>query len=253
MQKPELINSLLEPRAIFEVAALSLYWQLSKPSDVGDSRPVMVIPGFMTSDSATFLLRRYLNTKGFESIGWQQGRNLGLHQNVLETLQQSVDDSFQKYGRKISLIGWSLGGIYARALAHKMPDKIERIITLGTPFGLETQMNPDDIAVSENVMRLYKKLNPTQDEDPLSQGEAFWKKPPHVPSTAIYSKSDGIAHWYYCRDDEMNGSNQNIAIRGSHMGLTHNPMVFPLIVDLLGKPSKSIRQHWLGKRLYQHD
>ncbi|NRB40577.1 MAG: hypothetical protein HRU20_19270 [Pseudomonadales bacterium] len=251
IKKPDLLHSLMEPRAILEVAALSVYWQFSKPSDIGDSRPVMVIPGFMTSDSATFLLRRYLNQKGFETIGWQQGRNLGLHEEVLDTLIETVEESYKKYGRKISLIGWSLGGIYARALAHKIPDKIAKVITLGTPFGLETKMDPEDIAVSDNVMRLYRKLNPTQDSDPLSQGEAFWKVPPPVPSTAIYSKSDGVAHWYYCQDEIEGEHNQNIAIPASHMGFTHNPLAYPLIVDLLGKPRKSIRHNWLGRKLYQ--
>lgn len=252
IKKPDIIHSLLEPRAIIEVAALSVYWQFSKPSDIGDSRPVMVIPGFMTSDSATFLLRRFLDRQGFETIGWQQGRNLGLHKDILDTLIDTVERSYTQYGRKIALIGWSLGGIYARALAHRIPDKIEKVITLGTPFGLDTQMDPDDIAVSDNVMRLYRKLNPTQEQDPLTQGQAFWKAPPPVPSTAIYSKSDGIAHWFYCQDEIQGEYNQNIAIAAaSHMGLTHNPLVFPLLVDLLGKPRKSIRQHWLGRKLYQ--
>lgn len=253
MEKPDLMHSLLEPRALLEALSLAIYWPLVNKTGKGDAQPVLVIPGFMTGDGATYALRRYLNLNGFEALPWEQGRNPGLQQAIFTALLEKLDEHYSHYGQKIAIIGWSLGGLYARALAHRAPEKIRQVITLGSPFTVNTR--PDaDVGVSDNIKRLYERLNPDQHSDPLLNGEPFWQQTPPVPTTAIFSRTDGIANWKYCVDKQTGEHNENIAIVGSHMGLTHNPMVYHLLLDRLqhsGRRFKPFRPGPFSKHLYK--
>ncbi len=231
--KPTALNAIFELRALAEALALVPYWQLAKQSKVGDGQPVLVLPGFMTSDSATFVLRNFLRMKGFEPLPWENGRNPGLQNVIFENLLDQIDEHYSRYGQKISLIGWSLGGLYARAIAHKRADKIKQVITLGSPFGVSSNLNASDVDVSENVIKLYERLNPNLDTDPLVNGEPFWQEIPPVPCTSIYSKSDGVTSWQYCVHNIETSFNENISVAGSHLGLTHNPQVYHLIANRL--------------------
>lgn len=234
--KPLLGYSLLELRAPLEALSLAATMPLIKKAPMGDGQPVLVIPGFMTGDHATYFLRKYLNEQGFSTHGWEQGRNPGLQQEIYDRLEEHVLDIYQKHGRKVSIVGWSLGGLYARTLGHKYADKIRQIITLGSPFALNNSFSTDDIDVSGPVIKLYERLNPNLATDTLVNGEPIWENPPPVPSTAIYSAEDGIASWRYCID-EISERAENIRVLGSHMGLTHNPMVLYALADRLAQPS----------------
>jgi len=237
--KPNAWNAVFELRALIEAVGLIPYWQVAKQKTSGDGQPVMVLPGFLTSDAGTFVLRNFLRMKGFEPLPWENGRNPGLQQVIFDKLLEQVDTHYARFGQKISLVGWSLGGIYARALAHKRSDKIKQVITLGSPFGVSTNLNAGDVDVSENILKLYERLNPDADHDPLLNGDAFWQEIPPVPSTAIYSKTDGVTSWEYCVDNIDTSFNENINIFSSHLGLTHNPRVFHLIADRLGQNEKN--------------
>lgn len=254
MEKPELVHSLMEPRALLEALSLSIYWPLSAKRGKGDAQPVLVIPGFMTGDGATYALRRYLNLQGFVALPWEQGRNPGLREDIFLTLCEKLECLHNQFGQRIAIVGWSLGGIYARALAHKHPNLVSQVITLGSPFTVDTRPNVD-VGVSDNIKRLYERLNPNLHEDALVNGEPFWQATPPVPTTAIYSRSDGIANWKYCVDEHTGRNNENIAVIGSHMGLTHNPMAFHLLVDRLQQSGKkqfrTYRPKGMMKLLYK--
>lgn len=234
-EKPKLAYSLLEMRAPLEALTTTALMSVLKKAPKGDGQPVLVLPGFMTGDRATFVLRRYLNEQGFSTHAWKQGRNPGLREDIFHNLVDYVEDIYQTHGQKVSLVGWSLGGIYARTLGHKLGDKIRQVITVGSPFALNNTFATDDIGVSGPVMRLYERLNPNLKEDPLVNGEPIWENPPPVPSTAIYSQEDGVASWKYCVDDVSERA-ENIRIHGSHMGLTHNPLVLYALADRLSQP-----------------
>jgi pimeloyl-ACP methyl ester carboxylesterase len=252
-ERPPLVNSLLELRAPFEALSLIPTLPLLSKAPAGDGQPVMVLPGFLTSDGATFLLRRFLTRQGFETFPWEQGRNPGLRQDIHDNLEQLIRRHHEALGQKISLVGWSLGGVYARALAHRIPQYVRQVITLGSPFALNANFNSGDVAVSGPIIKLYERMNPNFREDTLANGEPVWEDPPPVPSTAIYTEEDGIASWKYCVDD-AGPYTENIRISGSHTGLTHNPLVMYAIANRLAQPEGQwapFERHWLHRVMFR--
>ncbi|HTN14265.1 MAG TPA: alpha/beta fold hydrolase [Sphingomonadaceae bacterium] len=148
----------------------------------GKGWPVMVLPGFTTDDLSTSLLRRSLDRAGFHSYGWDQGHNLGFRPGLLEALEDRIRAIAGQESRKVILLGWSLGGIFARALAHQVPDFVAQVVTLGSPFSGNRHRN--------RAWRLYDFLNNHTVED-IPPGVDFVSKPP-VPTIAAWSARDGI-------------------------------------------------------------
>ncbi|MCB5424605.1 alpha/beta hydrolase [Altererythrobacter sp. CC-YST694] len=148
----------------------------------GKGWPVLVLPGFMTDDLSTALLRRSLDRAGFHSYGWEQGFNLGFRPGLVEALEQRLDSIAGREGRKVILLGWSLGGIVARALGNRLPEKIALIVSLGSPFSGDRHRN--------RAWRLYNLVN-EHSVDEVPEGLDFLTKPP-VPTIAVWSASDGI-------------------------------------------------------------
>ena len=250
--KPHLLCSLLELRAPLEAMTLMATMPLLKKAPLGDGQPVLVIPGFMTGDGATYILRRYLKQQGLVAYPWEQGRNPGLRLEIYQNLEKRIDELYSRHGRAVSVVGWSLGGLYARVLGHKMPGKIRQVITLGSPFAINSSISTEEVGVSGPVVKLYEKLNPDNEHDKLASGEPFWENPPPVPSTAIYSENDGIASWCYCIDDTSERV-ENISVFGSHMGLTHNPLVLYVLAERLSQPErfwKPFKPHGINNLLF---
>ena len=250
-KRPHLAYSLLELRAPLEAITLSASMPILKRAPQGDGQPVLVLPGFMTGDRATFVLRRYLNEQGFSTHAWGQGTNPGLREDIYQKLEEHVERIYNTHGQKVSLVGWSLGGLYARVLGHRRSSKIRQVITLGSPFGINSSFSSDDLAISGPVLKLYQRLNPDGDSDPLATGDPIWESPPPVPCTAIYSEDDGVASWQYCIDD-VSERTENIRIIGSHTGLTHNPFVLYALADRLAQPINQWKPFKLNgyKRLF---
>ncbi len=176
----------------------------------------MVIPGFMGGDNFNRPLVRFLNDLGYNSCGWGQGRNLGVdsfsQEKMVEDLAQLAADG----DGKVTLIGHSLGGIYAREVARRNPDTISQVITLGSPFG-------EGRDTGSNAHRLFKLLNPDSQGNSRRAGLDL---PPPVPTTAIYTKGDGVVNWRTSMQEGSHGNVHNIEVLGSHIGLTINPMVW---------------------------
>ena len=136
-------------------------------------------------------------------------------------------DLHEQSGEKVSLVGWSLGGIYARELARQQPHRVRQVITLGSPLNLSNKAN--------HAWRLYEHLS-GQTIDSQREQMNLLRAPLEVPATAIYSRSDGVVAWQTCIDDENREQTQNIEVPGSHCGLGHNPMVLYVIADRLSQP-----------------
>ena len=141
-----------------------------------------------------------------------------------------VKDLAARYCRKVSVVGWSLGGVYARTLANKNPDIIRQVITLGSPIHI-----PDMSGVTGPVLKLYEMLNPGAMTDPMLEWGDCWRNTPSVPSTAIYSEGDGIVDWNLCVDKTLSAQTENLRVPGSHVGLTHNLAVMYAIADRLAQ------------------
>lgn len=201
---PSAARFLFEPRAVFELGAFLAAAPGLRFVGRGDRHPVLVLPGFTADDSSTQPLRMTLRAQGYWVSGWGLGRNRGLSRQLEEGVLARLDELHGRDGRKVSLVGWSLGGVYARRLARRRPDAVRQVITLGSPFRAD-------------------------DPTPLS-----------VPSTSIYSRSDGIVHWTTCLSCE-GARRENIAVRGSHSGLGHNPAVILAVSDRLAQPEGAWR------------
>ena len=195
----------------------------------GDGHTVYVLPGFMAGDQSTLVLRRFLQARGYVAEPWGFGRNLGPRGRLREAMQARIEQLFEEGGkRKVSLLGWSLGGIYARELARRQPEHVRQVITLGSPFGSGT-----GAGTNPQVARLFESINGESREriaaDFLSEAAA----PPPVPTTSIYSRSDGVAAWQVCLEKQA-AHTDNVEIVASHIGMGFNPAVFYVVADRLG-------------------
>ncbi|MEQ9450142.1 MAG: alpha/beta hydrolase [Pseudomonadales bacterium] len=215
-------------RATSEVAALVASAPILSLAPRGDGQPVLVMPGFGATDASTVAIRQYLSHLGYDARPWKLGRNLGpAMQGLANALAQRLDEVHNTAEqRKVSLVGWSLGGVYARILAHLFPDRVRQVVTLGSP-----------ISGSPRSTRAYRAARAVYGA-PLEQSPAYDLRQmaseplPGVPSAAIFSKTDGVVPWPMAveRSDELA---DNIEVYSSHIGLGFNPAVLFAVADRL--------------------
>jgi pimeloyl-ACP methyl ester carboxylesterase len=196
----------------------------------GDGHPVMVIPGFMGTDTSTAVLRSYLTALGYEVYPWALGRNFGPRGDIEERMVERANHLAAQHGRKISLVGWSLGGIFARQIARDIPDAIRQVITMGSPFGSAGQGG-----TNKEIGELYEMLSGDMMGHAPEHIRAVHRSRPPVPCTAIYSRTDGVAVWQVC-SEEPGPDTDNIEVIGSHTGLGFNPFVLYAVADRLALP-----------------
>src|SRR4029079_11234151 len=218
---------LLEGRAIHEFGAFLGALPLLTLAPRGDGHPVLVLPGLVASDLSTRPLRSFLKNRGYAVSGWRQGRNLGLRHGVQQGMTDLVRELSDSHGRKISLVGWSLGGLYARQLAKMLPDRVRAVITLGSPFASHPQ--------ATNAWRVYEMARGRRaaEEDPRFGGRL--SEPPPVPTTAIFSRTDGICAWQGCME-KNSATSESIEVESSHCGMGHHPAVVYAVADRLAQP-----------------
>jgi len=226
IQAPSKLLLLLEGRAIPELAAfLSSLPLLRLVTPRGDGHPVLVLPGLLASDDSTRALRGFLNDNGYGVHGWRQGRNLGPRAGVEDLLLDRIKELSDRYGRKISLVGWSLGGVFARQAAKRAPEAVRLVITLGSPFTGDPR--------ATNAWRVYEYASGRRADEPHSAGSL--SEPPPVPTTAIFSRTDGICAWQCCIEQD-GPQTESIEVDGSHCGLGHHPAAVYAIADRLAQP-----------------
>jgi pimeloyl-ACP methyl ester carboxylesterase len=196
----------------------------------GDGHPVLVLPGLLADDASTRVLRSVLRRLGYRVHGWRLGRNIGPTARCVQGMRDRVDDLSDRYGRPVSLVGWSLGGIFARDLARRTPDTVRQVITLGTPFRLAR----DSQSRATKVFARYSHLHVEHRSLPLESESV----PLRVPATSIYSHFDGIVHWQTCLNTPGERC-ENIAVMASHLGLGHHPASIWAIADRLAQPEGS--------------
>ena len=227
---PGLGKLLLEARAPFEYAAslLAAPWLLSAPR--GDGHAVIVYPGLLASDASTRPLRRLLRTLGHDARGWGQGRNNGARSGILDQALQNVRAVQSTTGRRVSLVGWSLGGLYARELAKMAPEAVRAVVTLGSPF-----TGPRE---ASNARRTYEWLQRGRQQSAHRHEDL--RTPPPVPTTSIYTRTDGIVAWQ-CSVETPGPIVENIEVQASHVGLGVNPLALYALADRLAQPEGAWR------------
>jgi pimeloyl-ACP methyl ester carboxylesterase len=220
----------LEGRAISELGAFVGALPLLSMAPRGDGHPVLVFPGLVASDRSTRPLRSFLRNRGYAATGWGLGRNLGLRHGIKDAMIDLLQQLNDQHGRKVSLVGWSLGGLYARELAKMMPDRVRSVITLGSPFAGSSR--------STNAWRIYEMASGQRASDADDRfGESLAQTPP-VPTTAIFSRTDGICAWQGCVERES-AQSENIEVESSHCGMGHHPAAVYAIADRLAQPEGS--------------
>ena len=225
---PSRLLTLAEPgRAFGELASFYALRPLMSGLPRGDGHGVLVLPGFMASDYSTRPLRRLLSDLGYDATGWKLGRNVKVDNARIEAMMGCVDALFERTGRPISIVGWSLGGVFARELAKMAPEKVRLVISLGSPIS--------DDRGHTNAARLFELLNGKEPE-PLRDGgfKGLGDAPP-VPTTSILTRTDGVVHWrgsVQCGDRE---DCENIEVVASHCGLGVNPAVVYAVADRLAQ------------------
>ncbi len=229
LRPPGLGLLLAEARAVFEFNACVLLSPLLMRAPRGDGHPVLALPGFLASDLSMAPMRRCLTELGHDTRAWRMGRNLGGVSRLRSALLDRLAAIHAETERKISLVGWSLGGVYARHLALEAPDMVRCVITLGSPFA-------DDIRAT-NATKLYEALSGEHVDDYAGLRDAIAGELP-VPATSIYSKSDGVVNWRTCVL-HPSASAENIEVYlASHVGIGVNPAVLWAVADRLAQPER---------------
>ena len=191
---------LLESRVIYDAAGMLPLLGAKRFFPQGDDHPVLVLPGFLASSRSTGPLRQFLAGLGYRAHRWKLGNNMGYSYRLHEGMRNRVRELVDRYDRKISLIGWSLGGVFAREVARAIPNDVRLVITLGSPIQRDARARP----------------------------------PLPVPSTALYSEEDRIVPARYARETPGERA-ESVRVPGGHVGLGSNPFVLEVIADRLAQ------------------
>ena len=246
---PHKLLTLGEVRAVFELGAFVVARPLLGLLPKGDGHPVLVLPGFMASDKSTSPMRKLLTDLGYDARGWELGRNVRVDSQRVQEMVDRLLEIHRETGRKVSLIGWSLGGLLARELAKIHPEAVRQVISLGSPIS-------DDRDHSD-ARHLFEMLN-GKDAAPVHRGHHFTglNNAPPVPTTSILTKCDGVVHW---RGSVQHTESENIEVMASHIGLGVNPSVMIALADRLAqkegvwKPFRSSLIHrWMFPKTRLH-
>lgn len=188
----------------------------------GASRPVLVIPGFVTGDITTLPLRAFLRSLGHRPSGWGLGVNVGVAAHIAVGLDRMLVELAHRHGTTIDIVGWSAGGIMGRLLALHRTELVGQVISLGSPI----ELRPTD-----------HNLGPIQ----AVTEQLFVTAPPHldvhtipVPSTTIWTDGDGVVPGRLC-SQAIDERSESIEVRGTHMGLGTNPAALLVVADRLAQ------------------
>lgn len=228
IRPPSPLYTAAEYRALGERMQFSALQPLLRRLPKGDGHGVLVFPGFMASDRSTAPLRGLLRELGYRTYGWGLGQNIGPTPEIVEGLTRRVLHAADRTGRPISMIGWSLGGIYAREMARARPDLARFVVTLGSPI----QMADGDRSSAQRMWELMQRFHA---EDFFGERLREVDRPPFpVPATSVYSATDGIVAWKASLLRKTPIS-ENVRVFGSHCGLGHNAAAMAVIADRLAQ------------------
>lgn len=221
------------PRVGLESLSLSASWLgLACRAKRGDGHPVLVMPGFGASDTSTALLRKHLNFLGYRALPWTLGTNTG-RMDLQDQLMQRFLAVSDEYGQPVSLVGQSLGGVFARELARRFPDRVRIVVSLGSPFAMGRSGGSPTV-----VRHLFRYLSgSTLNEAQQARSQLAAREVPPVPCTSIYSRTDGVVAWRNCLE-QPGQQTENIEVYSSHIGMAVHPSVWYAVTDRLQYQAK---------------
>jgi pimeloyl-ACP methyl ester carboxylesterase len=233
--KPHLLHQLMEPRAFLEMAALPWLLPMLACAPRGDGHPVLLLPGFMADEGTLVVLKLFLENRGYEVQTWGFGRNVGFTSRHAKALEQKIRYMHHTSGRNVSLVGWSLGGMFAMYGAHEAPECIRSVITLGSPVTFD----PAGSQSPPFVKALYRLIaHPMGTAAHVTHLRAKNLRRPKMlaaPISCIYSLTDGVVPPQEATIDGDPALHENIRVPGSHLGLGFNAMVLWIVADRLAQ------------------
>jgi triacylglycerol lipase len=244
-ERPGILSIFDELHALGETAfmwfnAARYPWQRA---EIAERKPVMLIPGFGVGDLSLIALANFCNWLGHRARFVGIVANAGCFSQMIERLETKLDEIFQENNAPVVVIGHSLGGLYARELAHRHPEKIERVITLGSP--VSHPLNSCNIALSV-MADCIAALSSRWKEclmNSCSCGTALeMHRMPDVPVTAIYSRSDGIVDWKGCIAESDSATLDYVEVNDSHLGMAVSSEVFRIIAERLAWPREESKK-----------
>lgn len=244
IRRPPTVHALMESRALYEFGAFVAGSPLLATIGRGDGHPVLVIPGFASTDASTRPLRRVLRSHGYWVHGWRQGRNIP-DEALFAALPARLSELRERHGAKLTIVGMSLGGIYARELARARPDEVRQVVTLGSPFRLRR-------GDQSTLSGLVDRFGPAMPDLPGSDLPEQERPPVPVPVTCIYTRTDGLVRWHASIEAE-GPERENVEVRGSHSGLGTNLSALVVILDRLARRDGEwtpFRRTALRRRIY---
>ncbi len=231
---PRTLYTLLEARGLLEMAMLPVWLPLLQATPRGDGHTVLLVPGFTAGDSTLIGLRAFLQSRGYNVATWGLGQNTGFKLKFSQALEQKVRYLHHRTDRKVSIVGWSLGGVYGYFAAHSAPECVRTVVSLGSPM----RFSVERLQVPLVVSALYRYFaHPMGAVAHLSNVRAkVLRSPPPMPSTCVYSSTDGVVPADSAQLDDSVGQHENIWVPGSHLGLGFNPAVMWVLADRLSQP-----------------
>ncbi|HTK85156.1 MAG TPA: alpha/beta hydrolase [Patescibacteria group bacterium] len=233
MRPPSLVTTFFEAAwLVLELASLPLTKSMLRGEvPDGDGSPVLVLPGILNNDVMTAPLRGFIEELGYKTYAWDGGLNIGFSKNTAKHLADRLDKIYRDTGKKVALVGHSLGGIYARELARQFPHKVSKVITMGSAFGADKELQAITPAL-RLVFRAASFNNPHITDQAIIKRSLI---PPPVPTTSIFSRTDGLVDWHACLNPKARRA-ENIEVQGGHVGVFMNPGALLALADRLAAP-----------------
>jgi len=228
---PPSYNALLETRGLLEWSTIFYLYPFIPKRKKGEGKPVLIMPPYLGNDFSTRFVRKYLTSLGFKTYKWDLGVNT-LNSKCLPNLVERLDEIYEEHQEKVSLVGWSGGGMFAKIIANRHPEKVAQLITIGSPVWGVKNMNTPLVRMLEFFRgKTLKERN----EKFLKELEAI----PKVPITCIYTKTDGLLPWKHCQEAEtLRADIKNIEVYGSHIGMGANASILFTVAHSLGENLK---------------
>ena len=223
---PPLFNIMLETRAAIEWCSMFGIYHFIPKHKSKKNKPVLLMPPYLGNDNSTAFVRKYLKSVGFKTYKWDLGVNM-INSKYLPKLIEKLDEIYEKHQEKVSLVGWSGGGIFAKIIANRYPEKVEQLITIGSPvWGVKNMKTP-----LVNVLEFLRgKSLRERNKKFIKELEEI----PEVPITCIYTKTDGLVPWKNCMEAETFRSDiKNVEVFGSHIGMGANATVLLTVANAL--------------------
>lgn len=239
--RPNPLYSLIEPRAVLEMIALPYALPMLMSAPHGDGHPVLLLPGFMADEATLVALKFYLRNRGYQVETWGFGRNVGFQRKHAQALEQKIRYMHHKSGRKVSLVGWSLGGLFSYYGAHQAPECVRNVITLGSPVTVDRTGSDAAPLVKTLYRMIAHPMGPdAHTMNPRAKNLREHKLLP-IPMSCLYSLSDGVVPPQEATIDGVPGLHENLRVPGSHVGLGFNAMVLWIVADRLAQPEDQWR------------